>query len=212
MSIKDIAEACPPTFILYKLLYITKIARISTRERIIPIEITVSRPITKPGNYAAFLGITPQAGATNQIVFSAGDARKPFLTEDSSMWAFFEAGFNLQKSPIIASKSLRERLRAMLLEMLPSGEASAEEASKRLAMSKRSLQRKLQEEGSSFQSILNKTRRELADYYLDTSEITIAEVSYLLAYSDVSSFQRAYKSWSGMSPKMFRSVIAASSE
>ncbi len=77
--------------------------------------------------------------------------------------------------------------------MLPSGKHSIEEASKRLAMSSRSLQRKLQQEQSNFKDILSTTRRELANRYLQESEVSIAEIAYLLAYTDSSSFQKTHK-------------------
>ncbi len=66
------------------------------------------------------------------------------------------------------------------------------------------LQRKLQQEQSNFKDILSTTRRELANRYLQLSEVSIAEIAYLLAYNDSSSFQKAYKNWSGMTPSQYR--------
>jgi AraC-like DNA-binding protein len=67
-------------------------------------------------------------------------------------------------------------------------------------MSTRTLQRRLQEEGSGFVEILNETRRELALQYIQDDSLPLKEVSYLLGYSDVSNFSRAFKRWTGKAP------------
>ena len=77
--------------------------------------------------------------------------------------------------------------------MLPSGHSSIEEAARRLAMSKRTLQRHLSQESSGYQEILNKTRKELAQHYLSRSAISPEEISYLLGYQEGNSFHRAFR-------------------
>jgi AraC-like DNA-binding protein len=105
--------------------------------------------------------------------------------------------------------SMRDRVRASLLELLPSGQNSVDEVARRLALSKRSLQRHLNDEGSHFLDILNDTRRHLAEHYLTRSELAPAEISFLLGYRDSNSFQRAFKSWTGATPGGLRRRPAA---
>ncbi len=200
----DNSHNWPESFFLYKLLYINKFARLAIREDIAPIEMTLSKPVPNLSHYAEYFGVNLRLGSCNQIVFSSEDVQKPFLTEDSAMWDFFSSNYKIRKQSISSTVSAEKRLSNILVEMLPSGESSIEEASKRLAMSTRSLQRKLQQEQSNFKAILSSTRWELANRYLQESEVSVAEIAYLLAYNDTSSFQKAYKSWSGMTPSQYR--------
>lgn len=101
-------------------------------------------------------------------------------------------------------QNLRARVRAALIEQLPLGEPSAEKVAATLHMSLRSLQRKLVEEGSAYEDLLNSTRRELAQSYLRDPAYSISETAYLLGFSDTSSFTRAFKRWTGQSPSHFR--------
>lgn len=99
--------------------------------------------------------------------------------------------------------NLRARSRAALIERLPLGEPSAEKLAEALHLSLRSLQRKLAEEGTSYEEILTATRRELALSYLAERRYSISEITYLLGFSDTSSFTRAFKRWTGQSPSQY---------
>jgi AraC-like DNA-binding protein len=65
----------------------------------------------------------------------------------------------------------------------------------------RSLQRKLHERGVTFRKLLDETRRQLADQYLKDSMLTVSEIAYLLGFSEVSSFSRAFRRWTGHAPR-----------
>jgi AraC-like DNA-binding protein len=138
------------------------------------------------------------------LVFSTTDAGQPFLTENAAMWDFFEAGLSKKLSDLDTEASMQERVRSALQEMLPAGQSSIEEAANRLAMSKRSLQRRLSEESSSYQEVLNATRRELAHYYLSRSSASLVEIAYLLGFQDGNSFIRAFRDWTGQTPGEYR--------
>ena len=68
-------------------------------------------------------------------------------------------------------------------------------------MSERTLHRRLGAEGTSFQDVLDDTRRELAEQYLSRGDLSLADTTYLLGFNDQSSFFRAYRRWFGTSPK-----------
>ncbi|MEM7443942.1 MAG: helix-turn-helix transcriptional regulator, partial [Pseudomonadota bacterium] len=74
----------------------------------------------------------------------------------------------------------------------------------RLAISARTLQRRLSEEGTSFQQELNGIREELARHYLTNSHYSSAEISFLLGYDDPNSFIRAFHAWTGQTPERAR--------
>jgi len=99
---------------------------------------------------------------------------------------------------------LATRLRTLLVKELPSGVQSHEHYAELLAMSGRSLQRKLSAEGTSFNQVLNDTRCELAKSYLRASEAhSLTEIAFLLGFSDTSSFSRAFHRWTGVAPSAY---------
>ena len=120
------------------------------------------------------------------------------------MWAFFESGLNKRLHELDAETSISQRVKSALLEMLPAGESSIEETAGKLAMSKRSLQRRLHGESSNYQAILNETRKGLAIHYLKRSEMPPGEISFLLGFQDSNSFLRAFKTWTGATPGEYR--------
>ncbi|MEX0371763.1 MAG: helix-turn-helix transcriptional regulator, partial [Tateyamaria sp.] len=84
------------------------------------------------------------------------------------------------------------------------GESTIEAAARRMRLSTRSLQRQLSAEGTRFQQVLDKTRADLAREYLTSTELNVAEISYLLAYRDPNSFYRAFSGWTGQTPQSLR--------
>lgn len=95
-------------------------------------------------------------------------------------------------------------LRAKLLESLPSGKPSQQDMAFALNLSLRSLQRKLNERGLTFEKVLVEVRRDLAQKYIMQSHLSIGEVSYLLGFSSTSNFARNFKSWMGVTPSEYR--------
>jgi AraC-like DNA-binding protein len=99
---------------------------------------------------------------------------------------------------------LTQRLRQALGEELRGGVPTCEQVARRLAIGVRTLNRRLQAEGTSFQQQLAELRCELARGYLDDGRLAISEVAYLLGFSEPSAFHRAFKRWTGHSPQSWR--------
>ena len=96
------------------------------------------------------------------------------------------------------------QLKRMLAELLAAGEANADAACRALKLSRRTLQRRLRAEKTSFQKILNEVRAVLAVNYLRDRRLKALEVAMLLGYSNISSFTTAFKSWYDMPPAEYR--------
>ncbi|MHC4923756.1 MAG: AraC family transcriptional regulator [Planctomycetota bacterium] len=94
-------------------------------------------------------------------------------------------------------------VRSLITEVLSEGAPTALVA-KKLAMSVRSLQRRLAEEGTTYSAVLDSIREELARRYLSDSDVAISEVAFLLGFSEQSSFHRAFKRWTGVAPGEWR--------
>ncbi|MGX5217520.1 AraC family transcriptional regulator [Pseudomonas segetis] len=99
------------------------------------------------------------------------------------------------------------KVRARLEAQLPEGEPSAERIAQALHLSLRSLQRHLAEEGTSYEAVLAQTRQALALQYMREGNCSISEIAYLLGFSDVSSFSRAFKRWAGQTPSQYRETL-----
>lgn len=104
----------------------------------------------------------------------------------------------------LESSRLAPRVRQAIEEQLPQGEPDPEAIARRLAVSLRSLQRKLAEEGTSFAALLDETRSALARSYLDEDRYSVSEITYLLGFAGVSAFSHAFKRWTGSSPSAYR--------
>jgi AraC-like DNA-binding protein len=98
------------------------------------------------------------------------------------------------------AESLPDRVRRLVAGMLREGDATLAKAAAALHMSERSFQRRLSAEGASFDALLEELRRELSLRYLSDPKIGIAEVAYLVGYSEPSAFHRAFKRWTGTTP------------
>lgn len=187
-----------------ELVFFTQLARLATRERIEPLAASLPDLPANLAAYKAYLGCTLGASEQIQIAFSAHDAQRPFLTENMAMWAAFEPALNSRLCDLDAQASMRERVRAVLLETLPAGITSIDAVAQRLAISKRSLQRQLADESVGFQELLSEVRHELARHYLSRTDISAGEISWLLGFQESNSFIRAFRSWTGTTPAAYR--------
>ncbi|MCY1560941.1 HTH-type transcriptional regulator VirS [compost metagenome] len=97
--------------------------------------------------------------------------------------------------------------RQVLCRLLPQGEPKREAVAQALHLSQRTLQRRLQEEATSFQHLLDDTRRELAEQYLAQPNLTLLEVAYLLGFADPSNFFRAFRRWFDITPGEYRARL-----
>ncbi len=93
---------------------------------------------------------------------------------------------------------------AEIYKQLSSGNMTDATIASALNVSQRSLQRKLQQEGTTYKQILNELRCDLAKKYIQDSHQQLIEVAFMLGYSEYSSFSRAFKNWTGLSPKDYR--------
>ena len=100
------------------------------------------------------------------------------------------------------SKSTRGRVESLLMPVLHTGEASMEMIAGKLGMSRQTLFRKLKAEGVNFEKVLDELRHKLALYYLNGKKASVNETAYLVGFSEPSAFSRAFKRWTGSSPRL----------
>ncbi len=103
------------------------------------------------------------------------------------------------------SKSVRGRVESLLMPVLHTGDVSMEAIAARLGLSRQTLFRKLKAEGTSFEKVLDGLRHRLAVDYLGGKKVSVNEAAYLVGFSDPAAFSRAFKRWTGASPRAMRS-------
>ena len=107
-----------------------------------------------------------------------------------------------------AKADILNRTKATIIDNLGSGGVSETSVAEALHMTPRNLHRKLLKENTSFKFLLTEIRRELAQQYIQDRSKTLTEISFLLGFSEVSSFSRAYKGWTGQPPSEARQILA----
>jgi AraC-like DNA-binding protein len=201
----------PQVLAISELVFWVALGRIATRTDVRPVRVTTASPPLDTRAYEHYLGVAITEAAEESITFSVMDARRPFLTADERTWAFFEPDLRRRLSELDDGASTAERARATLIELLPAGRATMPAVAGELAISTRTLQRRLQEENTSFQAVLAQTREALARHYLASGRLTAGEISFLLGYSDPNSFYRAFHVWTGQTAQHSRTLGRLSS-
>ena len=87
------------------------------------------------------------------------------------------------------------------MPILHTGEASVDMVAGRLGVSRQTLFRKLKAEGVTFEKVLDELRHQLALHYLSEGKVSVNETAYLVGFSDRTAFSRAFKRWTGFSPR-----------
>jgi AraC-like DNA-binding protein len=102
------------------------------------------------------------------------------------------------------SKTMRGRVENLLIPILHTGEASMDMIAVKLGLSRQTLFRKLKAEGITFEKVLDELRHKLALHYLNGKKVPVNQTAYLVGFSEPAAFSRAFKRWTGSSPRMMR--------
>lgn len=175
-----------------------------------PLEVTLKRE--KPGDptpWLEFFGEDTTFGQPyNSLVINAADADLKLTSSNPEMIKLHE-GVMERYLMKLDRESIVNRARLYIMEQLPSGRVTETDTASALNVSKRTLHRKLREEGMTYRSLLTQVRMDLAERYLEIPDYTFTEIAFLLGYTDTSAFSRAFKSWFGHSPTQARKLEAA---
>lgn len=139
---------------------------------------------------------------------AADDAQRPSLTANAGMWQVFEPELQRRLADLDVAEDTSAGVCSALLELLPSGASSIEAVAERLAVSKRTLQRSLRNEGTKYQVELGPVRERLATHYLTRTTVSCAEIAFLLGFNDRNSFYRAFQGWTGKTPETLRTSVS----
>ncbi|WP_422037522.1 AraC family transcriptional regulator ligand-binding domain-containing protein [Roseibium sp.] len=146
-----------------------------------------------------------------RLVFRRSDLDLPFIQYNRELLEMLDTALeNRLAENSKGQSSYSQQVRWHLHRRLTGGKPNLANIAEDMAVSERSLQRRLREEGYSFQTILSETRRELAKEYLSQPNLEFSEIAFLLAYEDQGSFFRAFQKWENQTPTEWREANRAS--
>lgn len=205
-------DAEPPVLIENCFASLLTIARFGTGASIKPLRVEFVQPRKHLRALERYFGCSIVCGtAQNAIIFRSADAKIPFQTRNAELLEMLAPQFDMELSRSQSNdERFVEQVRSTIQQRLTGYRPGVDVIARDLHMSQRTLQRRLQEVGSSFQKILDEARHQMARYYLSNSVLELTEAAYLLGYEDSNSFARAFRSWEGMPPKHWRALNQAS--
>ena len=185
--------------------WVLSIARLGTGTRLSPLRVEFVQPRTHAKTVERHFGCAVVTGAPrNAIVFRASDAQRPFVTRNAELLAMLAPQFEEELKQANGGENFVERIRVAVQQKLTGRRPTIEDVADALHVSPRTLQRRLQDAGSSFQRVLEEARHQLARHYLNNSVLELNEAAYLLGYNDANSFVRAFRTWEGIPPARWR--------
>ncbi len=181
-----------------------EVGRRGTGQPVRPEHIELKRHDDRLGLYEKHFGCLVRYGQTQDaLVFSAWQTKLPLVTRNDAL-----VGLIAPKLEADLAERLDEgwtnRVRAVLRRELGGTRPGLDDVASRLNQSGRTLQRRLAGEGTTFQTLLNDVRLELARSYLSDSSLSLGQISYLVGFDETHSFQRAFKTSQGVAPGRWR--------
>lgn len=148
-------------------------------------------------------GMKPQKAEYNQIVFDKEEISKKFKTQNNLMWKYLEPELNRQLALVERDNSFSNYVQKEVLEVISSGNYSAEVVAGKLGISTRTLQRNLSAENTTYKAEVQKIQKSLTFSYL-SMKLSTDEIAYLVGYSETTAFLRAFKTWTGMTLTQYK--------
>lgn len=153
---------------------------------------------------ARVLGVEPEYGAkAAALVVARSTWDHPCSDADAHLFAALDGHARAQMARTMGS-GFSMNVRAAIGAALPGTEPTLAAVARQLGTSARTIQRKLEAEGSSFGAEVDCVRRERAERFLRQKDVSIAEVSWLVGFAEQSAFARAFRRWTGMRPSAWR--------
>jgi AraC-like DNA-binding protein len=184
-----------------------RICRMLTGQNIVPQYFSIAHHRAEGASeMARFVGTKVEFGADRDEFALNVDARELPLTHADThlndlLLKYCEAALADRRGD---TSQLRTRVENAISSLLPHGRVLVEDVARSLGMSKRTLARRLSDEGLNFTDILQQLRRDLAVRYLDDRKLHVSKIAWLLGFHEVSAFTHACKRWTGKTPREIR--------
>ena len=196
----------PPVLIQAGFAYLLSIARHGTENRSFsPLRLELMDSNAPVKQIKRHFGCPVVAGAQhNVMVLREADGELPFVTCNAELFEMLAPQLDHELTAGRNTESFVDRVRLAIQEKLTGRRPAIEDIADVLRVSPRTLQRRLQDDGYSFQRVLEEARRQLARHYLVHSHLDLNDAAFLLGYNDAGSFVRAFRAWEGVPPARWR--------
>lgn len=185
-----------------------KSCRNYTLKDITPKRIVLTSDITYKEKIEKELGCKIEIGPKSMLVFHAEATSTPIITHSKFIAESVDKEVDRRIKETRSIASITDKI---IRRILASGDVSANRISRELALSKRSFERRLNNEGTCFRNLLDKVKSELAIEYLNSECYSITEISFMLGFKESNSFFRAFKRWHNTTPLKFKDSYKQSS-
>lgn len=188
-----------------QLSVLVSLCRFNAGPDFVPVRIETRRPAPADAlPWEAFYRCPIQFGAEHNDMVVTAAAADQVLPSANQVLAEMNDRIVISRLAQLDRNNIPGRVRAAIMDQLPSGNISDESVADALHMTPRTLHRRLKDDGESFRTLLKEVRQDLARQYVADDSLTLTEVTFLLGFSEMSSFSRAYKNWYGKSPSAAR--------
>jgi AraC-like DNA-binding protein len=168
------------------------------------VHFTHDAPATTSEHAQLFRAPVIFACSTNAFVMDNDFCTRPIPAADPNLFRILTSYLDDVLSRMPKPDEMVTPIRAAIAQLMKEGGLKLSRAAKALGVSPRTLQRQLKQRGLSFAELVEDTRRALALEYLKDRDNTLTEIAFLLGYSEVSAFNRAFKRWTGKTPMTYR--------
>ena len=192
----------------FALAFALKLARDSTGADITPVRVCFAHPA--PDNTAEhqrfFHGPVRFAAGSSSMSLSAADGARPMREADAALAGIIRRRLEnaLGDRDRSSAGAMSTRVRRLLVEHLGQSVLTLDAVATTLAVSRRTLTRRLAEERASFRQILDDVRRDFARALLQDRTLSIGDIAFFLQYSEPAAFHRSFRRWTGQTPQAFR--------
>lgn len=202
----ELAESQPPELLIDATFTSTlRLATHGTGRPITAKRIELTRARANEAALERYFGCPVRFDApADLLVLDDAVLSEPFVTHNSDLLSMLVPGLEGELSKRSNERSLSDDVLAELQRSMAGGRPSVEKTAKALGMSSRTLQRRLEGEGQTYQGLLDQVRRKSALELLSRTEIEAEEVAFLLGFAEMNSFSRAFHGWLGTTPKQWR--------
>jgi AraC-like DNA-binding protein len=198
-------EVEPDTLVDVGLAWLLSVGQTGTDRRIKPQRLELTRSERHREVLESHFGCQVKfKAARNALIFAAVDLDQPFVTHNQELLDALGVGLDNELAESQTNGKIVDLVKRTLKRSLAGGSNYLASVSHQLAMSSRTLQRKLAEAETTFQQLLEETRREMAHHYLQHGTVEINEIAFLLGYENANSFYRAFHRWEGVTPGEWR--------
>lgn len=197
----------PPRLVDATLASMLVLLQRGTGSELAPKRIELARPRADEPMLMRFFGcpIRFRAGR-DAMVFPARELARPFVTHHEGLLAVLVPSLDQQLAPL-EQDALVERVRRVIARRMTGERPSVAKVARELALSPRTLQRRLGEQGLTYQNVLDEVRHHAALRLLRTDWIAMEEVAFLLGFEESNSFVRAFRTWEGTTPTRWRDAM-----